>query len=25
VSQQRIDLGSFGPENAANFAGFLKL
>jgi putative photosynthetic complex assembly protein len=24
VSQQRIDLGSFGPENAANFAGFLK-
>jgi putative photosynthetic complex assembly protein len=25
VSQQRIDLGSFGPENAANFVGFLKL
>jgi putative photosynthetic complex assembly protein len=25
VSAQRIDLGSFGPENAANFAGFLKL
>jgi putative photosynthetic complex assembly protein len=25
VSTQRIDLGSFGPENAANFAGFLKL
>jgi putative photosynthetic complex assembly protein len=25
VSQHRIDLGSFGPENAANFAGFLKL
>jgi putative photosynthetic complex assembly protein len=24
VSKQRIDLGSFGPENAANFAGFLK-
>jgi putative photosynthetic complex assembly protein len=23
VSAQRIDLGSFGPENAANFAGFL--
>jgi putative photosynthetic complex assembly protein len=25
VSAQRIDLGSFGPENAANFASFLKL
>jgi putative photosynthetic complex assembly protein len=24
VSSQRIDLGSFGPENAANFATFLK-
>ncbi len=24
VSLQRIDLGSFGPENAANFATFLK-
>jgi putative photosynthetic complex assembly protein len=23
VSSQRIDLGSFGPENAANFANFL--